>query len=253
MIALLVALVHAGSEADPQDLREDLGGGAAVNWTTLTLEVARSGQGRGIAGTRKAVEHDVRTGLGPAVAEAALAVRVSADAYVDDLVADEALGEAVEARLGRWTVGESRYHASGRIELVAELRLIDLLKPWSLVNAPPRPEAPREPGLSGVLVDARGIEALPSWAPRLLDEHDRVLWDGTVWEDVALAVPPVSWIPDPAHPGVARVGPNPLILRAAGVRGADLVLDPLDAVRFRTALSSAEVLREGTVVVVVDP
>ncbi len=254
MIAMLLSIAFGQQvPLDPPDLRENLGRGVSVNWTTLTLEVTRDGHGRGVGATRKAIEHDARDGLRQSVRVGADNVRVTSGIAVEDLLQDEVLSEAVSSRVSRWVVGEARYYNSGRIELVAELTLLDLLKPWNLANATPRPAEPRVPDLTGVVVDARGTGVTPAWAPRILSDGERLLWDGTVWDDVALGVAPVVWVADPSHPAVATAGDRPLVVRAERATGADLFLDPLDAARFRTAVADSELLREGTVVVVADP
>lgn len=250
---MMLLLAMSALAQDPTDLREDLGGGAMVNWTTLTLEVTQTAQGRGVGSTRKATEASARTGLGDAVLSAAGDVHVDSQRDVRELVRDPVLGETVQARISRWSVGEARYYASGRIDVVAELSLLDLLKPYSLYVAIPRPEVLREPALTGVVIDARGTDAVPVWAPVVQAPNETVLWNGALWDDLAVSLSPVVWVSDPAHPAIVRAGQEPLVVRASTAGDGVLVLDALDAVRFRTALDDSNVLRSGAVVVVVDP
>ena len=250
MIVLLCALVFAN---DPLDIREDIGDGAMVNWTTLTLEVSNSGQGRGVGATRKVVEAGARSGLGEQVRYAVGGVRVTAEVDVNDLLRDETFGETIHSRAGRWAVGEARYYASGRIEVVAELPLLDLLKPYSLSTVQPKPDTFRQPNISGILIDARDTDATPMWSPRVMTESDQVLWDGTLWSDIAVTEGPVIWVSDPAHPAATRVGSNPLIVQAQSSSGDDIVLTHEDGVRFRTTLQGSEIVRNGVMVIVVDP
>ncbi len=238
---------------DPQDIREDIGDGAVVNWTTMTLEVSNSAQGRGVAATRKVVEASARHDLREQVQSAVGGVHVARDVYVDDLLRDPDLMDAVEARSVRWAVGETRYYGSGRIEVIAELELLDLLKPFNVHVQHVRPVVLREPALTGVIIDARGTGASPSWAPEILAPNNRVLWDGGLWSDVAGSTTPVFWLPDPAHSAIVRVGEDPLIVQAERSGDGILVLEYMDAVRFRTALQDSDVLRIGAIAIIVGP
>jgi hypothetical protein len=237
---------------DVEDLREDLGGGAAVNWTTLTLEVTRVAHPRGIDASRRVVEHEAGIGLGEAVRSAATHVRLTSDETLGARLGDPTLGPLIGARVERWSMGETRYATSGRVEVVGSLSLFETLRPWTQSVAIERPEEVREPAFTGLLVDARGSGARAAFAPRLLGVG-QVLWDGAMWADAALARSPVVYVPDPAHAAVARVGERPLIVHASSAEGADLVLDELDAVRFRSGFADTGPLRAGTVVVVLDP
>jgi hypothetical protein len=159
----------------------------------------------------------------------------------------------VEARAGRWAVGETRYYASGRIEVIAELDLLDLLKPYNVHRAHPRPQQVREPAVTGVVIDARGTGAIPTWAPIIVSPGERVLWDGALWADIAVSATPVVWLSDPAHPAIIGVGQNPMIVRAESSAEGTIVLEALEAVRFRTALEGSGVLRSGAVAIIVGP
>lgn len=253
MIALLLVTALATAPDEPADLREELDEGVFVNWTSMQLEVVSAGEGRGVGATRKAVEALARTGLGERVHLAANGVRVGPELTVEQVLLDPEIGATVEARIDRWAVGEARYFASGRIEIVAELPLLDLLKPVSLRSAVTRPESLRQPEVTGVLIDARGSGASPSWAPAIIGRGDEVLWDGTLWADVAIHSSPLIWLSDPAHMAVARVGDSPLLVRVDRADGARLFLEADDAVRFRTALYGSDVLRSGQIAILVDP
>ena len=162
-------------------------------------------------------------------------------------------GALLQVRAGRWSAGETRYFASGRIEVVAEVSLLDFLKPVSLERGVERPEALREPAITGILIDARGTDVLPAWFPEIRAPNGEVLWDGSLWADAAVSQIPVVWVGDPAHMAVARVGEDPLIVHAGSGGPGVVVLDPLDAVRFRTTLTGSAMLRQANMVVVVDP
>ncbi len=241
------------AEGDVPDLRQALSSEAAINWTTLTIEITTSAWGRGVGAATKALEARAREGIPAKVAAASRRVPVHGDVTVSDLLQDPSLNTAINGRVERWVVTEARYFTSGRVELLAELPLQELLKPWALQRAPLSPDPQRSTRFTGLLVDARGLSVTPAYAPRLLAESGEELWSGRVWDDVVLFQTPVVYVPDPAHPASARAGLQPLVVRAVETRGPDLVLAETDRVRFRTALGDARAVGEGTVVVVIDP
>ncbi len=239
-------------EGEPEDIRVSLADGVVVNWTRLVLEVTTSAWPRGVDATTKVTEHEARQRIAPRVSRAVGQIPATSTLTVQDLFHDATLGDPTRARAERWVVGEARYHASGRVLLVGELSLQDLFKPWTLASAPLAPTADRQPSWTGLLLDARGTDVVPAYRPRILYGHD-VLWEGILWDDVALFQDPVVYVPDPAHPASARAGHNPLVLRIARAERADLHLEPDDAIRFRTGMQQARIIGEGTVVVVIDP
>ena len=128
--------------------------------------------------------------------------------------------------------------------------------PKALSNRAARclPQGKRGPPISDAKERAaRGTGATPCYAPRLTHPHDGELWGGRPWDDVALFQAPAVWVSDPADPAGARAGANPLVVRAIGALGCDLVLGDDDRVRYRTAMSGSRVPGEGTVAVVIDP
>jgi len=252
MLASALAQEPANA-ADPQDLRIAVDDSAEVNWTRGVLEVTRSAQGRGVAATRKAVEASARNNLGAQVQDAVRNVQIDPNSQVHDRLDDSELGGLLRSRAGRWAVGETRYYASGRIEVIAEVPLVDLLKPVSLAVSIARPEGVREPAITGVLIDARGTGVRPAWFPEVQTPAGQVLWDGALWDDQAVTGIPVVWVSDPAHLAAARVGDDPLIVQAERGDAGVIVLTAEDAVRFRTTLHDSDVLREAHTVVVVDP
>ena len=140
--ALLLAGSAVGSApGEPADVVVPLGNGVRVNWTRMVLEAERTGEGAGVGSTRRALEQQVRTEIGPAILDGAWRVLVTADDRVEDLVESEDVGPKIRSRLARWAVSETRYYTSGRVALVGQLSLQDLLKPWTLAAAVPDVEA----------------------------------------------------------------------------------------------------------------
>ena len=239
---------------DPPDVRHEVARDVWVNWTRLALEVRANAVGGATESTR-AVEELARREADAGIRQGVGRIAVSAARDVSELQEVPEFGSAIEARMSRWRAEETRYFASGRVEIDAALPLLELLKPYTLATAVGRTEAEApQPRYTGVVVDARGTDATCAWAPRLLSARGDVLFDGALFEEVAIERSPVVYVSDPAHPVAVRAGSDPIFLHATGAEGADLVLSPEDSQRFRSSsLRGAHILGEGTVVVVVDP
>ncbi len=256
LVALGCALIGgvARGEEPPAEVREVLSSGVVVNWTTLRLEVTRRARGSGVSSSRKAVEQEVRRQVGPGILSGAQSVQVTPDLAWEDIEGDAKLGAALKSRTERWGVSESRYYASGAVELVGGLSLQELLKPWTLsVAHEPPAEAGQQPPYTGVIVDARGTGATFAFAPQIASDTGEVLYDGFLWEEEAIDRAPVVYVTDAADPLVAgRVGAEPLSVKAGSASGSRLNLVHEDAVQFKTAMQRARVMGEGKLVVVVD-
>lgn len=259
-IRVLALVLLAGSAAaqdlpagEPADVRIGLSSGAVVNWTRMTVEARRSYAGSGVAGGQPATEQIVRNQVGPFIQKGAPEVRATSDITVGDLLREPELGRLLENRFNSWEAAESTYFASGRIELLGQLDLRAFLRPWTMQHDLQTPLSPTVSEWTGVVVDARGTGVLPAFSPQLFGHDDGVLWDGRLWRGAASLRSPVVWVNDPAHPAVDRAGSNPLLVRAAAGRGADLVLDETGTAQVRAHLLGTAALGEGRVVVVVDP
>jgi hypothetical protein len=148
------------------------------------------------------------------------------------IVAERDRGDLYEVRM-RWTP------PSGAGALPQPERQPALPKPTP-VGTPPTRHAPRIPmGYTGVVIDARGLGLQPSMSPRLRDAYGNTLWGNLeIAPEVVIEYGLASWARTHAelnHPNLrARIGDNPLWLRAVGVQGAghnEAILDSSDAER----------------------
>ena len=210
----------------------------------------------------RATEKDARRKLQARLQDSALGVPFGRDGEVSDLMGkwedvDSALSVGLADGMGHWRVVETRYFTSGRVELVGELDLTEWLRPYATRVASAPPDAPNETMRStGIVVDARHLDLVPSYAPRLIDSQGRVVYDlAALSKDVASIRMPVLWVSDPADSGVvARVGESPALMVADKVEGEhDLVLTSRDAARIRVLEGGTSLLQSAPVVIVVNP
>lgn len=249
---MLFWLCVAVLASEPNDITEDVGS-AVVNWSTSTVEITRAWSGTGVDASRKTTEHEARRHLGEGLRSGVGSVRVTTLDDVSTLSQVPDLGSRIEQRATRWSVREARYFASGRVELVGELSLVELLAPWTLSRSVEAQDSPDVSTYTGVVIDARGTGVVPAFAPQVLSPGGKVLWDGSLTRSASTKVSPVVYVPDPSHPAAARAGDQPMMVRAGSATGADVHLDDDSTARFRAGLRNGDLVRSGTVVVVVDP
>lgn len=252
LFLLLVAAAFAG------DVREQLPGGY-IDWTGGKLVVEASGvSNTGAWKDARAIEQSAFLQLEPRVDELARQVRFSGDAAVGDLLNDPGpVGESLEEGLGSWSVVETRYYESGKVELRAELPLQAWLRPALISQAAGKAlvDIPLS-DVTGLVVDARGLSVRPSLAPRLLAPDEQVLYAvASLTEDAAASRMPVQWTTEPSDAvAIKRAGNKPIFVRATSVLGGcDLVLDRDDAARVQALAANSDILSSARVVVVVEP
>ena len=257
MIALLVATAFA---AEPVVLSS---ANTQVNWTegTLRAEVSMVRNTALWKGTR-ATEKDARRKLQARLQDRALKLPVAGTLRAADVMRDwpevgEQMTQGLADGMGHWQVVETRYYTSGRVELVGELDLTEWLRPYASLVASGRADAPNEKmRSSGIVVDARGLDLEPSYAPRLVDEHGNIVYDlAALSKQVAATQMPVLWVRDAADVDVVeRVGATPALMVAQGTsKGHDVLLSSRDAARFRVLSGGTSLLQTAPIVIVVDP
>jgi hypothetical protein len=262
MIVLLGALIAWSQEPQPADeapealaaipdIVEVLGRGLSVDWSNQTVRVQAGSYGLR-TGSTKAVEQSARLAVDELLASELVGVMVAPGLDVGALLDDAELGRAVASRQPRWRVAEATYSASGKVDLAAELSLQELLKPWTLARALPKPSMPPEGAFTGLVVDARGVRVDPVFAPRIQGPDQQDLWSGQLWDADAVSTTPCVWIGDEGHGAFARAGDRPLRIRALDGSDGVLAVDAEAASAIRS-LHNTAALGQGRVVVVVDP
>ena len=151
----------------------ELEDGVVIDWTRSELQITVSAERAGSEGTR-GLEELARRSVDLQMTGAALKVPVAPAVTLDSLRRSSEVWTSLEPRVGRWRETENRYYASGRVEVVGALSLVDLLKPYVMQRATPHQGG--ETQESGVLVDARGLEATPCFAPKLMAGNTCLLY-----------------------------------------------------------------------------
>jgi len=230
--------------AGPPDQLEQLSSDARINWSWGRLELHGEHAPSGTSRYRSAVEADAARRVSEVVDEILGDVPITATVELDDLL-DTEVGKAAATRAHRWELAEAHYSSSGSVWLRGELSLATLLGPW--ISQQPKVALSQGPA-TGLILDARGIDVRPVWAPELITVAGESLWDFRVTAVGKNPVAPVVWVSSAAHPAAARAGEQPLILRVMGTNEGRLVVDTVDALG-----GDPSWLAAGVTAIVVDP
>jgi hypothetical protein len=143
--------------------------------------------------------------------------------------------------------------------LPPEIRQIEPIKQVLKPNSPSKLRArPRSLDIfTGMVVDARGLQAVPVLAPKVLDENlEEVFGSAYVSREFAVQHGMVSYTTDLWRAKFhQRVSDNPLIvkaLKALGPGRCDFIISNADAAKLRSASEHLLFMRECRVIIVLD-
>jgi hypothetical protein len=209
-------------------------------------------------GAERAAEVDAFRNL----LEAVKGVQVKSGQTVGQAMAqDPALRASVEGVVRGFKITNKRYFNDGGVELTVEMPLDGKMAQVLMPATDPNPKAAKavpaketkEVG-TGLVVVAKGLKLTPALAPRILDEQGHELYGPDFVEPGALRKNGIAGYlsSTEAAQGNARVGANPLVVKAVRADGSDLVLSSADAARLTDAQANLGFLSEGKVIIVTD-
>ena len=258
LVALPVfASAQNAAEVTEGDLKVDHG---QVNWTERTIVATGSGapdlKAANVAVARLGAERVAKLDALRNIMEALKGVRVSSEVTVEnEMVTNSKMRTKVEGVARRFKVTRTKYYSDGGVDLVVQMSLDGPLAS-TLVKTGEAPKAAEAPN-SGVIIDARGLKAMPALAPRLLDEGGGVLYSSEALSKESLeANGVVGYFKDfDAAKKNERVGAKPLTVKAlklADDSKTDVVLSNVDAEKLKAAGGTPKYLTQGHVIIVID-
>lgn len=239
------------SNAFASDVVRPLSGGVSVNWTKMQVERWAGGGAVGVGAKQGAVEQRLREQIGPELESNVLDVQVIDSVYVGELLKDKRVGALLSGRVNNWSVEEARYMASGRVEIMGTIDLMDFLRPWSIEKAISAPESPAATQHTGLVIDVLGLGHKPCVHPVIQDSSGEVLHAGQVWQRAVLQVTPALYLPDAADSRVIRAGDSPLLVRAQKASGCTITVSDEDS-KSVAVFARSEAAGMGRIVIVVD-
>lgn len=275
-LAGVTAAQGKGGGSDPTQIVEPIGAKGTVNWSGGYIEAVGIGAPpQRYIGTPQARPNALRAAQVDAyrnMLEVLNGVRVdSATTIRDFTVESDVINTQVQGMVRGAKVVKQEYLSDGTVEVtvqmplggnIADLMISRLAERRKAVPPPPPPAAPPAPAaagevFTGLVVDARGIQARPAMSPRILDERGQeVFGTQNVDREYAVQQGMSGYARDlTAAQSNTRVTSSPLSikgLRTEGSGRSDIVIANGDADRLRGAAENIAFLKKCRVMIVLD-
>jgi hypothetical protein len=186
------------------------------------------------------------------------------------MIESDVITTRVSGVVRNFRVVDTRYMSTGDVEVDVEIPLsgvlADALLPPQWNTMTPGQGFPGfQPGMlpqqsavfTGLIIDARGLDARPAMAPKILDEQgNEVYGSGYVSRDYAVQIGVVGYERDIDRARTnERVTNNPLIvkgIKASGTNQSDIVISNADAQNVLAAAQNLNFMEQCKVMFIVD-
>ena len=187
---------------------------------------------------------------------------IMSGAMVDDVISTKVRGFIRGARQN----GDPKYLSDTSVEVEYSVPMSGIsdiiLPPLTVPTAAPGETAaaatsPNAGGITGVIIDARGLKARPAMAPRILDQNGNAVYGpGTYSREYAVTNGVAGYSKSlEAAQKDARVMGNPLIIKGvatAGTNRTDITVSNADVSKIDSANRSYSVLKDCRVLILLD-
>lgn len=235
---------------------------ASVNWSGQVLKATGAGapnmQASSPAQARLGAERAAQMDAFRNLLAQAKGIQISSGKTVaDEMSKDEVKGH-VEGLIRGYKVTAKRYYSDNGVEIDVEVPLsaiAEVVVPASTGAEATKlachdvQDAKAQP-VSGLIIDARGLNVTPALAPRLLDEAGNTVYASDCVKDDVQKTSGVAAYSENLEEAKKsmRIGDKPLVVKAKSVQGSDLVLSAEDVKKLADA--SGTYLAEGRVLIV---
>ena len=182
------------------------------------------------------------------------------------MVSSDVIRTNVEGYIKKFEASEPKYMSDKTIEITVTIPidndLANAILPPTVASAPtavPSPVVGRSSAnFTGLIIDARGLGAIPALVPKILDEDGKEIYGSAyVSRDFAIkwGMAGYAKTPDQATSFRDRIGAKPGLIKAlksTGPSRCDLVISNSDANDVRAAAKSMKFLSDCRVIIVVD-
>jgi len=213
------------------------------------------------------------------------------------MVSDDTVVSRVQGHLQQARIADTAYMSDGSVEVTVQVnlrgKLSRTLLPQQMSPAPaqqnkpeppqqeqgpeqlepattqpePKPLRPAVPGegqvalstggVTGLVIDARGLGVRPAMSPRIVDEKGNEVYGSSfVGREYAIQQGMAGYAKSLQQAAQSdRVAGSPLQIKAKGVSGqanTDIVVSEADAERIRSAAANSEILKQCRVMIVLD-
>jgi len=267
-----------GGMAEGEQIVEQVGNKGAVNWTEGYMEAIGIGAPpERYLGKPQARPNALRAAQVDAyrnLLEVVNGVRVDSTTTIRDfMVESDVINTQVQGMVKGARVSKQEYLSDGTVEVTVRMPLAgnfaSVIIPRILEKRPAAPlpaetpkAAPEKPApagetFTGLVVDARGIQARPAMSPRIIDESGREIYGSmNVEREYAVQQGMSGYARDlTAAQSNPRVTNNPLSVKGVKTEGAgrsDIVIANADAEKILAAGDNLSFLKKCRVMIVLD-
>ena len=257
---------------------EQIGDKGKLNWTEGYIEVvgigAPSQRDMGKPQARPMALRAARIVAYRDLLEATKGIRIDSATTVQNFpVESDVINTKVEGIVKGAKVVKEEYMSDGTVEVTVRMPLAGEfasaiiprvmerkpVAPAPAPEAPPSAPAAKAPSevYTGVVVDARGIQARPAMSPRIIDENGREVYGSmNVEREYAIQQGMSGYARDlTAAQSNPRVTSNPVSVKGLKTEGAgrsDIVIANADAEKIRTSGDNSGFLKKCRVMIVLD-
>ena len=253
---------------------EQMGDKGKVNWTEGYIEAVGIGAPpERYIGKPQARPMALRAGRVDAyrnLLEVTKGVRVDSTTVVKDFtVESDVIKAQVEGLVKGAKVVNQEYMSDGTVEVTVRMPIAggfsQIIIPKALEKkaevappaAPPAVPAPAGVIFTGMVIDARGIQARPAMSPRILDENGKEVYGSmNVDREYAVQQGMSGYARDlTAAQSNPRVTNNPVSLKGIKTEGpgrSDIIISTADAEKIRSASDNLSFLKKCRVMIVLD-
>lgn len=193
-------------------------------------------------------------------------VRVDSTTVVKDFtVQSDVINAQVEGLIKGAKVVNQEYMSDGTVEVTVRMPIAggfsEIIVPRALDKkpevAPPAPPAAAGVVYTGMVIDARGIQARPAMSPRILDENGKEVYGSmNVDREYAVQQGMSGYARDlTAAQSNPRVTNNPVSIKGIKTEGpgrSDIIISTADAEKIRSATDNLSFLKKCRVMIVLD-
>lgn len=263
VIGGVVGLWAASAQAQAGGVSQTVGHGQ-INWSDKTITATGSGapslKAANVAVARLGAERAAKLDALRNILEAVKGVQVSGgESAGAKMSASPELEAKVEGIVRNFKVLDTKYYSDGGVDLVVQVPLDGVLTATLLPEA--GSQAPKETkvagdagGITGVIINAKGLDLTPALAPKVLDAAGKSVYSADIVARDAVERRGVAGYSSSLESAMKdkRVADKPLIVRAtkaASRGGSDIVVGSEDAVKLAKL---SPVLADAKVIIVVD-
>lgn len=276
-IVMMLAMSVTAFCEEPKDLVEPVGSGS-INWSSGVIQAVGMGappewaygkpQARPMA--LRAAQLDAYRNL----LEVVQGVRIESSTTVKNfMVTDDTIRGQVDGMIRGAQIVKKEYMSDGTVEVTLEMSLkggfaqlvlpqnVKQIEPikTSIPEPPPEPEtAPTKSNeFTGLVVDARGLNAKPAMSPKILDENNQEVYGAAFVSREYAVQQGMSGYSKNIDTALSnqRVTDKPLTVKGLKTEGggrSNVVISNADASKVRSASENLSFMKKCRVMIVVD-